>query len=145
MGMAGLAIGVRGWGRLIGGMDDRVELDRHRKRVQPRVERQAEDFVELCDAIEPRLLRRGKRDTNATLQDSSNSILANIGEGWDEPSPGDKIRFFRYAARSAGECERALVRLRSTRILTEEELRHGFKLLLGIKMDLRRLIAHFTP
>jgi four helix bundle protein len=46
----------------------------------------------------------GRHGFEDNLQDAAVSIVANIGEGATDLSPGDKRRFYRYALRSAGEC-----------------------------------------
>lgn len=116
---------------------------RHRGK-QPRLERLAIEFLQYVRDLESTLLRRAPA-LNPDLQKCAASILANFGEGWDDPSPGDKKRLFRYAHRSAGEAERLLRGVRSLRIVPDARIDDGLRLLLDIKMDLNRLIRSIAP
>lgn len=57
-----------------------------------------------------------RRDLRAQLERASSSILLNISEGANEFSHGDKARFYRYARRSAGECDSILDALEIAKI-----------------------------
>jgi four helix bundle protein len=74
------------------------------------------------------------------VERTADSILMNIGEAFGEPSRGDKRRFFRYALRSAGEAEKALLGLATLNLLPEQAVHEGLRLLRDIRLDLRRLI-----
>jgi four helix bundle protein len=104
-----------------------------------RIARLAVELVAFCDDVGRRLGGR-KVALNSHLQDAAASVLSNVGEGLDEPSKGDKRRFFRYAVRSAGECEQLLRGLARVGALPPEALAGGIRLLRQIKMDLLRLI-----
>ncbi|MBW3554993.1 MAG: four helix bundle protein [Gemmatimonadetes bacterium] len=115
--------------------------DHGREDREPRVVRLALDLVEFCDRIEAKILRKRKVALNDHLQDSAASALANVGEGWDDPNPREKRRFFHYALRSGGECQRQLRGVARVRAISPEELAEGMRLLLDLKLDLLRLIA----
>lgn len=78
------------------------------------------------------------------IQRTADSILLNLGEAFDEPSPGDKRRFLRYALRSAGEAEKALLGIRALGLLPAPVIQQGLVLLRDIRLDLKRLI-HRSP
>ena len=105
----------------------------------PRVERLALEVVAYCGRLGVGLapVHRGLYQH---LSDAAASMLANIGEAWDEPSRGDKARFFRYALRSAGECQRTLRGLVAASGITREQAGRGTQILLAVKLDLLRLI-----
>jgi four helix bundle protein len=106
---------------------------------EPRVARLAVDFVAFCDQVE-KDLRGRKSAMNGHLQEAGASLLSNIGEAFEEKSRGDRRRFFRYALRSAGECERLLHGLARVGALPPDRLAAGIRLLRDIKLDLLRLI-----
>lgn len=108
------------------------------------MERLARAFLVYVRELEPWVLRTAP-GVNPDIQKCAASILANFGEGWDEPSRGDKRKFFRYAHRSAGEAERLLIGLQDLHGIPSPMLDRGLRLLLDIKMDLARLVRHFTP
>lgn len=66
------------------------------------------------------------------IQRTADSILLNLGEAFDEPSPGDKRRFLRYALRSAGEAEKALLGIRALGLLPAPVIQQGLVLLRDI-------------
>jgi four helix bundle protein len=74
------------------------------------------------------------------VERTADSILMNIGEAFGEPSRGDKRRFFRYALRSAGEAEKALLGLATLDLLPQPTIQEGLRLLKNIRLDLHRLI-----
>lgn len=103
--------------------------------------RLALDLVAFCDRIEPDILARGKRAVNEHLQDAAASSVANVGEGWDEPRVREKRKFFIYALRSAGECQRELRAAARVRAIGGAELTEGLERIRAFKIDLWRLIS----
>ena len=97
------------------------------------------EFLGRARELEPAVLRHAP-DLNPDLQECAASILANLGEGWDEPSRGDKRRFLRYAHRSAGEAERLLRGLQTLHRVPRAEIATALRVLFDIKMDLHRLL-----
>jgi four helix bundle protein len=110
-----------------------------RGRRVPRVVRLALAFVRYCDGVERELGGR-KAGLNRHLQEAAASVVANAGEALEEPNRGDKRRFFRYAMRSAGECEHLLRALGEVDALAEARLEEGLRLLRDIRQDLLRLL-----
>jgi four helix bundle protein len=106
---------------------------------QPRVLRLALEFVAFWDRHGP-TVRRARSSMHGQVERTADSILMNIGEAFGEPSRGDKRRFFRYALRSAGEAEKALLGLATLDLLPQPTVQEGLRLLKDIRLDLRRLI-----
>jgi four helix bundle protein len=105
----------------------------------PRVARLAQELVVYASDVEAEL--RGRRAAlNRHLQEAAASVLANVGEGLEEQSRGDKRRFFRYAMRSSGECEHLLRALGAVGALQPATLDRGAPLLRNLRHDLLRLI-----
>jgi four helix bundle protein len=109
------------------------------RRRQPRLARLALVLVTGCEGVD-RELRGRAAALNDQLQRAAGSVLANVGEALDEPSPGDKRRFLRYARRSAGECDRLLRALARLHHLTPRSATTALNLVRDIKMDIDRLI-----
>ncbi len=105
-----------------------------------RVARLAGELLGFCDRVE-RALGGHWSEVNDQLRRAAVSALANVGEGLDESSTGDKKRFFRYAYRSCGECERCLGGLAAARALPPPLIDEGLRRLKDIKLDLNRLIT----
>ncbi len=105
-----------------------------------RVARLAGELLEFCDRVERALGGRWS-EANDQLRRAAVSALANVGEGLDETSLGDKKRFFRYAYRSCGECERCLRGLAVARALPTPLIEEGLRRFKDIKLDLNRLLA----
>ncbi len=85
-----------------------------------------------------------RQPANDHLQRSAASVVTNVGEGLGEMSTGDKVRLYRYAHRSAVECEHALRSLTAVGAVANEDLLCALRLLKDVKLDLRRLINAFT-
>jgi four helix bundle protein len=94
--------------------------------------------LELCRGFSP-ALRRGHRHLDDQLQGAAVSIVANIGEGATDLSPGDKRRFYRYALRSAGECAALLQAAQRLTILPPETVAASQALLKDLRAQLFRL------
>lgn len=107
---------------------------------QPRVVKLALEFMEFARIVGLRIARVQEPDWRQ-LEDAAASLLANLGEAFDEESAGDRERFLRYAKRSAGECERTLLGGARLKAVTGAELDRGMKLLKDIKWDVLRLIG----
>jgi four helix bundle protein len=110
---------------------------------QPRVLRLALEFVAYWGRHGP-MVRRARPSLDGQVERTADSILLNIGEAFGEPSRGDKRRFFRYALRSAGEAEKALLGMATLGLLPQQEVQEGLRLLKDIRLDLHRLI-NSTP
>jgi four helix bundle protein len=106
---------------------------------QPRVLRLALEFGAYWDRHGP-TVRRARPPMHGQVERTADSILTNIGEAFGEPSRGDKRRFFRYALRSAGEAEKALLGLATLDLLPHSMIEEGLRLLKNIRLDLHRLI-----
>jgi four helix bundle protein len=108
-------------------------------RRAPRVTRLALELVRCATEIEAGL--RGRRAAlNRHLQEAAASVLANVGEGLEERSRGDKRRFFRYAMRSAGECEHLLLALKEGGSVHAALADRAARLLRDLRHDLLRLL-----
>jgi four helix bundle protein len=105
----------------------------------PRVLRLALDFVAFCQQHQ-RAVARARPTLDGQLQETADSILLNLGEAFDEPSRGDKRRFFRYALRSAGEAEKGLRGIAVLDLIPRPTIEEGLRLLRDIRFDLKRLI-----
>jgi four helix bundle protein len=104
-----------------------------------RVVRLVEAFVACCDRLERELGRRQHAHTSH-IRAAAASIQANTGEAFGEQSMGDKRRFFRYALRSATECEHLLRGLRKIAVSRQADVDQALRLVRDIRMDLLRLI-----
>jgi four helix bundle protein len=104
-----------------------------------RVERLAVELVAVCRGLSHRLDARAPA-LNDQLQPAAASALANVGEALEEPSRGDKRRFFRYALRSAGEVERLLAGAHRIGAIPDRAHDDARRLLRDLKLDLLRLI-----
>lgn len=67
------------------------------------VYRKSIDAVRACEAV-ARAVERGRPDLADQLRRASCSIPFNIAEGAAEMSTKEKLRFYRIARRSSGEC-----------------------------------------
>jgi four helix bundle protein len=105
----------------------------------PRVLGLALRFVAFYQRYEAEVAR-ARPGLGVQLQEAADSIVLNLGEGFDEPSRGDKRRFFRYALRSAGEAEKGLHALSVLNLIPSPALEEGLRLLRDIRFDLKRLI-----
>jgi four helix bundle protein len=113
-------------------------MNQHGRRDRVRVERLAEDFVEWCGRWERALDRRpGLSDQ---VQRSAQSSLANVGEGMDALTMGEKRRYFGYALASTGEAIRLLRGAQRTRGVPARALEEGLLILRDLKWDLIRLV-----
>ena len=78
------------------------------------------------------------------LRRAALSITLNISEGAGEFSRGDKIRFYRFARRSAAECAAALDAARTLKIFEPKKAKQGETLLREISSMLTGLITSAT-
>ena len=102
------------------------------------VYRAAIDFIGIADEVVERL-PRGRGYLADQLQRAATSIVLNIAEGAGEFSPGDKIRFYRMAKRSATECAAILDVARVRALAHPAQLQAGRELLLRIVSMLVRM------
>ena len=106
--------------------------------------RAAIEFIDLAHEIiaEIRPKHRNLRDQ---LERASTSIVLNTAEGAGEFSPGDKVRFYRMARRSATECA-AIVDICHRRCLAhKEQLSRGRTVLLRIVAMLTGISLALSP
>ena len=102
------------------------------------VYRAAIDFIGIAGEVVERL-PRGRGYLADQLQRAATSIVLNIAEGAGEFSPGDKIRFYRMAKRSATECAAILDVARVRALAHPAQLQAGRELLLRIVSMLVRM------
>ena len=81
----------------------------------------ARQFYQFVVALRSRPLR-GLSDLYDQLLRASGSVCHNLAEGAASYTPGSKLRYFRIALASAGECASALDRLEDHGVLTGREL-----------------------
>ena len=91
-----------------------------------------------------RVFRRARPSLYDEMAPTADSVLSNVGEAFDDESFREKRKFFRYALRSAGECEKQLLGFQKINALSEPEMAQGLKLVRDIRFDLKRLIAWTT-
>ena len=85
------------------------------------VHQKALDFAAAADALNSRL-PPGRGYVADQLKRAVGSIVFNMGEGAGEWSPGEKVRFYRMALRSATECASILALVMKLRLVTTEDL-----------------------
>jgi four helix bundle protein len=102
------------------------------------VYRAAIEFICIADEVVERLLR-GRGYLADQLQRAATSIVLNIAEGAGEFIPGDKVRFYRMAKRSATECAAILDVARVRELVDPTQLRVGREFLLRIVSMLVRM------
>ena len=86
------------------------------------------DFLVIADGIAQEL-PRGRAYLKQQLQRSSQSLVDNIAEGAGEFSPGDKIRFYRYARRSGVEAASQLLSIEKLGLGDTKTIHRGLPLL----------------
>jgi four helix bundle protein len=81
----------------------------------------AREFYRQVIGFRSRMFR-GLGDLYDQLLRASSSICLNLAEGASSYTPGSKLRHFRIALSSAGECACALDQLEDHRVLGDREL-----------------------
>jgi four helix bundle protein len=122
-------------------------MEQRRERVSARwfpvekldVFRAALDLLALCDQLGRRLWVRNSA-LYRQLQRAVASLIANIGEGANCFTPGDRRRFYEYAYRSAGECSSLLIAFNALGALSPEEYERARDLVARVHMMLLKMM-----
>ncbi len=108
------------------------------KGKEPRVLRLANAYLEWCEGRRERLEHWPA--LNDQIQRAAASLVANLGEGFDSGTMGDKRRYFRYALASVGESRKLVIGAAKVGALSSPHTQDPLVLLRDIKWDLIRLI-----
>jgi four helix bundle protein len=103
--------------------------------------RAALEFLALCDQLGRRLWLRNSALCRR-LQRAVASLIANIGEGANCFTLGDRRRFYEYAYRSAGECSSLLIAFNALGALSPDEYARARDLLARVHMMLLKMMQH---
>lgn len=87
-----------------------------------------------------RAFPRGKSNLADQLERAATSVALNIAEGAGEFAPKEKVRFYRIALRSAGECAAIIDVSRRLVVVSEPREKQGRELLSRIVAMLTALI-----
>ncbi|MGH7481191.1 MAG: four helix bundle protein, partial [Longimicrobiales bacterium] len=105
-----------------------------------RVYRLALEFAATAVGISGQARRKRRLNLAEQSLRAAESIVLNIAEGAGEFAPGEKVRFYRMALRSATECEAALALVRAEFLAAPTDLDRA-EALLSLSPELSHLVA----